>query len=48
MKEILEHFGLGFLAVLAVVGMMQIYVALLDEGGILYMAVSSFMQSICG
>lgn len=48
MREIIEHFGFGFLAVLAVAGMMRIYVGLLDEGGILYRAVSSFMCSICG
>lgn len=48
MREIIEHFGMGLLAVIAVACMMRIYVDLLDEGGIIYQAVSGFMYSICG
>lgn len=48
MEKIIEHFGLGLLAVLGTAGMFAIYISCTQPGGVLYTAVLNYMNGICG
>ncbi len=48
MKDIVEHFGMGFLQAIGSVAAMLALVSCIRPGGVLNMAVTVFMDSICG
>ena len=48
MREIVEHFGIGFLAALVTLSILGMYVSFLHEGGVFFIMSVNFMKSICG
>ena len=48
MREIVEHFCIGFLAALVTLSILGMYVSFLHEGGVFYTTTVNFMKSICG
>lgn len=48
MEKIVEHFGLGLLALIAAVLIIMIIVSCLRSGGVLNNIILNYMDSICG
>ncbi|MBR5566164.1 MAG: hypothetical protein IKW08_08395 [Roseburia sp.] len=48
MQEIMEHYGIALLAVIAVTGAMGMICSCMGADGIVCQIVGIFMQSICG
>lgn len=48
MRDILEHYGGGLLAILGGAAAFAIYFACIKSGGVIYEIVRSYMASICG
>lgn len=48
MKEIMEHFGAGLLALITGVAATAIYLSCIRNGGILSGIVAGYMSSLCG
>ena len=48
MEDIIEFFGTGLLSAVTSIGIIKIFMTFLAPGGVLYLAVSSFMSGICG
>ena len=48
MQEIMEHYGIALLTIVAVTGAMGMIGSCMDEDGIVRQMVEIFMQSICG
>lgn len=48
MEDIIDFFGAGLLTAIAAMGLIKVYMTFIAPGGILYLAVSSFMHGICG
>lgn len=48
MKEIMEHYGLGLLEIVAVAGMVAIVFNCVGTDGVISNIVADFMITICG
>lgn len=48
MKEIIEHFGVGFLQLLGGITFLGIFVACIRPGGVLCDIALAFMTDLCG
>jgi len=48
MREVLEHFGIGFLELVGCAGIVRIIVSFTIEGGIIRTFVVNYMRTLCG
>lgn len=48
MEEIIEHYGLGALEILAITGVVKIIFSCVGVGGAISNMVANFMITICG
>ncbi len=48
MREVIEHFGIGFLEIMGWIGIAGIIATFWDNGGIMKNVIWGYLQSLCG
>ena len=48
MEDIIEHYGASLLQMLGGIGVLGLYVGMMQQGGVLHEIVQAYMSGICG
>lgn len=48
MREVIEHFGMGFSETIGCIGIISLLITFLNDGGIVKNIIWNYLQGLCG